>query len=377
MTDDYIDTNKFAKRLARKEISIINDSKLSERNKEIILNYIRDSKLGKVVRKGQKRKIGAGRNLQTASYLTRMAKDWFKKNLDKVTHKDVETFILNLENGVILSKFGTPMKSETQCNIKKFLRKFYKHLYGEGKFVPDIVEWIDTSKQIAKISAVPGLKTGIDRLVALIPNFMKKALISVSFDSGFRSDELLNVRMKDVEKRSDGIYYLTCRYSKTKPRTVSIPLASNELSRWLNEHPDKDNPQAQLFPLSKVAFTKTINSYGRKALQTHITPHMLRHTSATYYASRLDRSSFCKRFGWSYSSTSPDRYIDFSKIEEDKVIDIIKKDQNMELSNELEQLKVRNQALQDQLEMMKKQEERIKQMEALMMQKFADEFSKT
>lgn len=51
---------------------------------------------------------------------------------------------------------------------------------------------------------------------------------------------------------------------------------------------------------------------------------MLRHTSATYYASKLDITTFCKRDGWSYNSKSPDRYIDFAKVDESKVIDIIK-----------------------------------------------------
>lgn len=374
MDDDYIDTNKFAKRLATKEQSIAVDSDLSDRNKEIILGYIRDSKIGKAIRKGQKRKISDGRNLQTATYLTRMAKDWFKKDLDKVTEKDVVDFILKLESGEIKSRYKTPMKSETQCNIKKFIRKFYKHLYGNGKTVPEMVEWIDTSKKIANIKAIPNLKEGVDKIISLIPSIRKKALISVAFDSGFRSDELLNVRIKDLERRSDGIYYITCRYSKTKPRTVSIPLASKHLNDWMIEHPEKNNSDAQAFLVSKIMFTKTINLYGKKALKTHITPHMLRHTSATYYASRLDRTSFCKRYGWSYSSNSPDRYIDFIKIEENKVIDIIKKEQKNTQRAEVEQLKIENKKLMKKMKELDQYSQKMKMMETIIMQKFADEY---
>src|SRR3989338_4711417 len=72
------------------------DPELSEHNKELILKYLNDSALGKTIRKGQKREIHAGRNIQVAGYLTMMAKDWFKKDLDKVTQKDMEKFVSDL-----------------------------------------------------------------------------------------------------------------------------------------------------------------------------------------------------------------------------------------------------------------------------------------
>ena len=76
---------------------------------------------------------------------------------------------------------------------------------------------------------------------------------------------------------------------------------------------------------------------------------MIRHTSATYWAPKLDRVTFCKRFGWSYNSSSPDRYIDFAKVTENKVVDIVKADKYTELSENLEKEKVRNQMMDEEL----------------------------
>ena len=150
-----------------------------------------------------------------------------------------------------------------------------------------------------------------------------------------------------------------CQSSKTKLRTVSLPLSSELLDRWLQEHPFKDNPNADLWQTSRVMFYKTVKLYGRKALNENITVHMLSHTSASYYASRLDRATFCKRFGWSYSSPSPDRYIDFAKVTENKVVDIIKTEKYNEMKSQLDDVKLQNSLMQQKFEDMVKRMELI------------------
>jgi len=372
--NDYVDVNKFASRLATKLESIRTDPDLSDSNRDLILKYIRDSKLGKTIRIGQKRKIGDARNLQVASFLTRMAKDWFKKDLDKVDMNDMESFIMKLEGGEIASKFGTPMKSESQSNIKKFFRKFYKHIHGNGKVYPDMVDWFDTSKEASSVDAVNDLKVGVERIVELIPDIMKKALVLVTFDSGFRAGEILNVRLKDLEKRDDGVYFITCRYSKTRPRTVGLPLSSELLERFVSKFHKNNTPDTLLFDIDRSTFYDCVRLYGNKALDQKVTIHMLRHTSATYYASRLDRVTLCKRFGWSYSSKSPDRYIDFAKVDEGRVIDIINGEKGAVRTKEFEELRLRNAELESKINGLSEMENRMKQMEAMMIKRFGENY---
>ncbi len=338
--EEFIDIHKNEKYYQNKLKKLQKDKGLSERNKEIILRYLRESELGKTIKKGQKKKIGAGRNLQVAGWLNLMTK-WFKKDLDKVTEKDMEKLVYDLDKGIIKSRYHKPYSSEGKSNIKKFIRKFYKWLKGENKFYPDMVEWIDTSKIDTIIQAIPGLKLGVERIVELIPDIRRKALVMVGFDSGFREGEILNCRVEDVEKDNDGIYYITCKYSKTKPRTVSLPYSSDLLDRWLKLHPKKENPKAQLWQTSRVMYYKTVKLYGRKAHNKNITVHMLRHTSASFYAPKIDRVNFCKRYGWSYNSPSPDRYIDFAKIPQKKVVDMAKAEKYGEMKKELDDNKAK------------------------------------
>jgi len=337
------------KRLERKLEYIKQHKNISERNKEIIRRYIIESQLGKTIIKGQKKTIQAGRNLQALSFLELMATNWLRKNFDTIEMSDMEDFILNLDKGIILSKINKPYASESKSNIKKFIRKFFKWLIGDNRHYPRLVEWIDTSKKEATIQAVPKLKDGVWEIVELIPEIRRKALVWVAFDSGFRLSELLNCRLRDLEKREDRIYYITCKVSKTKPRTVSLPYASELLDRWINKHPFKNDSMAQVFQISKPMFYKTVKLYGKKALGINVSVHMLRHTSATFYAPLLDRVSFCKRFGWSYNSSSPDRYIDFAKLEEKKVVEIVQSNQYAEMKQVVGNIKLENQELKDQM----------------------------
>lgn len=47
-----------------------------------------------------------------------------------------------------------------------------------------------------------------------------------------------------------------------------------------------------------------------KVLKKHLTPHMLRHSSANYWAAKMNRYQFCAKYGWAFSSDMPDRYIE-------------------------------------------------------------------
>ncbi len=48
---------------------------------------------------------------------------------------------------------------------------------------------------------------------------------------------------------------------------------------------------------------------GKRVLNKPIYFHLFRHSSATYYASKLNRQELCYRYGWKFSSNMPDVYI--------------------------------------------------------------------
>jgi hypothetical protein len=68
---------------------------------------------------------------------------------------------------------------------------------------------------------------------------------------------------------------------------------------------------------------------GKRVLGKSIHPHLFRHSSATYYATKLNRQELCYRYGWRFSSNMPDIYISRAGME-NKDLDV--KFTNTELS---------------------------------------------
>ena len=53
-----------------------------------------------------------------------------------------------------------------------------------------------------------------------------------------------------------------------------------------------------------------ISNLAEKVLERHVTIYILRHSSATYWAPKMNRYQFCTKYGWAFSSDMPDRYIE-------------------------------------------------------------------
>ena len=90
---------------------------------------------------------------------------------------------------------------------------------------------------------------------------------------------------------------------------------------------------------------------GKSVLNKTITPHILRHSSATYYCNLLNRHQLCYRMGWAMSSKMPDRYIDRSGILEDETIKIVKTD-------EISRVQVENKKLREEMDLLKSEVDR-------------------
>ncbi len=87
-------------------------------------------------------------------------------------------------------------------------------------------------------------------------------------------------------------------------------------------------------------------------LNKRVTPHILRHSSATYYANHLSHFQLCYRYGWSMASNMPNRYLDregifeqetTKKIQSNDILNLEK--QNQLLKEEISHIKESNQEL--------------------------------
>lgn len=319
------------------------------------IKFLRDAEAGKTILKGQKKKIAEGRLVKMYGLLKLMDSSWFKMPFDEVTEEVMMNFILTLEKGAILSSRKKPYSYESQSTIKKFIRKFYKYLLGDNVNYPKLIQFIDTSTRIPEIRAIT--KEDNDRLIARSSKPVHKFALAVLFDGGLRVRELYNVKIGDIT-RENGYYKVRIRVSKTRPRTINLPLYTSIIEDFLREHPNKDEQDKYVFNITYGALKQFLWRLGNNALKRNLYPHLFRHSSATYYSKYVTRYQLCYRYGWSASSKMPDRYIDMNGLIDDDVASKIQKEDNNGIQKKNAQLNDELNIMKSQIrELMKKQEE--------------------
>lgn len=332
-----------------------------QHNKVLLLRFVQDARLGKTIKQGAKKKIDKPRLVKYVQDLKKLDA-YFRKPLDAIDQADMERFILDLEEGRLVQTTGKPYGIETQVCIKKIVIKFYKWLNGGKR--PDLVDWIDTSYKVKDYRAPreEQIRNILDRMSSNDPGELmrNRALIMVLFDSGARADELGNVRLEHISKE-EGIYKMRIAFSKTRPRTVSLPLCTEYLDKWLRVHPFIEDRQRQLFPLTYTAMHHMIQRAGKRAA-IKMTPHTIRHASATYWARHLSRYQLCQRMGWALSSKQPDRYIDQEGLGEEKVTQVVEQNNMQRMALENAQLNRRLAVMEEQFErLLKAEKEELRQ----------------
>jgi len=344
MAEVYIDirNSEHTFQLARAKLET--DPRISPTNRLIIQRYLRDAALGKTVIGRAKKRIGPARLYSYIVHLSTFI-DHVKKNVDEVSQEDMEEFVEKLDAGRLLSRRSrtngpemttafAPLGERYAVDLKVTLRKFYKWLIGNNKIYPPLVEWIDTSFQVPEIAALT--ENEVQRMIDFSRVIRHRAIIQMLFDGGFRLGELMNIRLRHVILKSfdpsdpeKSCFFVRVPFSKTLRRTVSLPMRDTTrwLSLWLEQHPGIPELQAdgtlrafnveeQLFPIAADAVRLMLNRLGRKALNKRVYPHLLRHSSATFWSNRLSHYKLCKRFGWTMTSKMPQRYIDREGVDE-------------------------------------------------------------
>lgn len=355
MEEQFIDPSNVKVQFERARARFLNASNISERNKEILERYLRDAALGKTVRGRAKRRIGPARMVGYLYHLGILIAAT-QKDLDVLTKEDMERFIEALDSNRlpphVRFNFGTPRRSTKatvseryKVDLKITVRQFYKWLWGRSTTYPEIVDWIDTYCPIKEIPALT--ETDVSAILDYCRTPLQRALIQTLFDGGFRIGELLNVRLRHVRLAqfdpldpTKTCFMIRVPFSKTLRRTVALPMTASTkwLTHWLNEHPAKarlrldgeiqaDDVSIQLFPITANGLRIILRRLGRRALNQRVYPHLMRHTSATFWANRLPYFKFCKRFGWSMTSNMPKRYIDRAGVDETEVAQMFHNEQ--------------------------------------------------
>jgi len=283
------------------------DPGVSELNRELITGFI-DWCFSN--------RIGEHRAVKYISTLKHIAID-LNIDFDKVTKKEMEAYIGRLER--------SDKSNWTKHDYKIAVKKFYTWLNG-GK-ESELTDWIKTtlSKKETRMPEELLIEEEVLKLIGAAKSPRDKALIALMWDVGARIGEIANIKIKNLTFDEYGMSVLL--NGKTGPRRVRAVWSIQYIMSWLEMHPDKKNNNAMLWvnsenkPISYQAVRKQlIRITNRAKIQKRITPHLFRHSRATFLARHLTEAEMNVYFGWVQGSDMAATYVHLSGRDVDKSI---------------------------------------------------------
>lgn len=342
-------------------------------NKKIVIDYIKACKKGEAKSGGKNKRVGKSSLYRIIGILRLLSEQWARKDFDSMTKEDWDKFYDDMENDKIkinktkkinpkgkqinrIKSKKTNLKPSTKAKNYKTIRKFLKWRYGNNTHYPEICEnWVVTEEKVTKEYLT---RAEVEKMVNASTTLKTKCLIMMLFDGGFRIEELANIRWSDLKKDEGKSYYraeIRGETSKTKKeRNVSLWLATDMIDTYKNSLTTKNNIKDNdfIFESNYPALYKTVQRAG-ESINKPITPHTMRHSSATYYASIIKTyQQFCARYGWTLRSEAPQRY--FHKIDDDMVADQTKEHEIARFRTDFEKLQVENKILRERMDKFEK-----------------------
>ncbi len=317
--------------------------KVSDEDKKDLVIFLNDLGLGKV-NKGIK--ISEARQVKYLDIL-KVPLEFFDKPLSKITLKDMETFEKALSSNEIKSYKNSPYAHSTKIDIRRLLKIYLKWKLGDSEKFRQLTDWLD----MREMKRTPDYlsEEQVDRMYKNCKNAKERFFVAVLFDSGVRAEEFHNIRYEDIQLPKENNSYakitVKAEYSKTEGRTISL-FWKNSLEAirdYLKERESEGIKSSDpVFNNSYDSSRQFLHRLGKKVIGRTVHYHLFRHSSATYYASKLNRQQLCYRYGWKFSSYMPDIYISRSGMENKEL------DEKF-ASTELEEIKRENQKLKDDL----------------------------
>jgi len=207
----------------------------------------------------------------------------------------------------------------TKNTYKAVIKQFWKWLKGLD-YYPVQVKWIRSSSSKKRLLPEELLTMEeVERLVEYADNIKDKAMVSVLYESGMRVGELLNLKIKNVQFDEHGAILIV--WGKTGHRRIRIVQSARFLKRWLEVHPNKDNPESSLWSRKHASFMFMLRALAKKAdVKKRVNPHSFRHSRSTYLAQFLTESQLCAYLGWVQGSNMPRTYVHLSGRDIDEAI---------------------------------------------------------
>lgn len=247
-------------------------------------------------------------------YIMGKISKWLKPDFKEARKEDIQKLVIKIND----SNYSDWTKHDCKVTIKKF----YKWLEGDGEEFPKKVKWIKKGQVKSKKTAEDLLtEEEVKRMIENAYNTRDKAIISVLYESGCRISELTGLKIKSVQNKGNSLIHIQV-YGKTGYRPIPLVNSIPYLSTWINNHPNRNNPESSLFvsvarnnnePIGNATVSKMLRVVAeRSGINKRVNPHNFRHTRASNLANKLKEPQMRVYFGWSRNSTMPGTYVHMS-----------------------------------------------------------------
>ena len=209
---------------------------------------------------------------------------------------------------------------ETNRDYRSALRVIGKRV-TDGDEVPDSLDHVPTGTS-TNYDPTPDprnmlrFQSDVQPMIEAASYSRDKAMIALQFDAGLRGGEFKTLRVGDINDHKHGLEVTV--EGKQGRRTVMLIPAVPHVSRWLEDHPDRENPDAPLWThlnsaddLSDRMMYDVFERAAEKAeVSRPVTLTNFRKSSAAFLASRnLNQAHIEDHHGWVRGSDAAARYI--------------------------------------------------------------------
>lgn len=297
------DAHDYERRIERL-LTLINESEdITSQNKKDIARFKTE---------GLAEGLSYGRIARYLSDLKLLAR-WLGKDFRDTSEAELKELVIRIQQSTY--------KPSYKRDLKITLRKLYKFLRN-SLVVPPELQWmkVENKSNVKRLPDEMFTEEDIRALLNAANNPRDKALIAVLYETGCRVGELLSIRIKHVRFDELGGFLMVT--GKTGPRRVRVVSCVPYLTKWLNEHPFKNQPECPLWvrrnaplpkPLPYGAVSVVLRKLGKSAgISKPLNPHNFRHSRATYLANHLTESQMKEYLGWVQASKMAAIYVHLS-----------------------------------------------------------------
>ncbi|MBP2030380.1 MULTISPECIES: tyrosine-type recombinase/integrase [Methanosarcinaceae] len=300
----------FSKRIASAEQRVL-DADYSQKNKDTIFSFVHV-----LYAEG----LSEARILKYLSNLNILA-SWFDKDFDEVTKSDMYRVVAEIER--------SDRKAWTKQGYKVTIKRFFRWLHN-SETDPEITRWIKTNiKQCDQILPEELLtEDEVKQMIDVCDHPRNRAMVAMWYDAGGRVGEMGEAKIKHFVPDVYGAVLMV--KGKTGMRRIRLVFSAPYVSKWLDTHPERDNPDAPLWvnygkykgrAMKYGGIRMVIKRAANKAgIKKRVYNHLFRHSRITEYATFMTQAQLEKNMGWVHGTRQSGTYIHLAGAQVDSTI---------------------------------------------------------